>query len=224
MLALHIFAFGWNLCGNCDDVDNDIRCVDDYEHGWIYRDSANIGMLPETMKNLYIYVSSLYFISTTATTIGYGDFGANSLLEFYYMIFVQFAGLYFFSIISGLYGTLITVPTVHEIVDAKSSDITNYLQCIDHCRTDINMDHTIYDKSIEFINKSYLYGVVSTLNYDNNFYSNMPPSIKQNLVFTLLRAYYKKFFFFFNDIEDQHFANKVFIRKVLSSLDCQIFP
>jgi hypothetical protein len=45
-------------------------------------------MLPEEMKTLYIYVSSLYFISTTATTIGYGDFGANTLVEFYYMIFV----------------------------------------------------------------------------------------------------------------------------------------
>ena len=43
------------------------------------------------------------------------------------------------------------------------------------------------------------------------------------MVFTLLKAYYKKFFYFFNDIEDQNFANKVFIRKVLSSLDCQIY-
>ncbi len=62
--------------------------MEDYSHGWIYRDSTNIGMLPEEMKTLYIYISSLYFISTTATTIGYGDFGANTLVEFYYMIFV----------------------------------------------------------------------------------------------------------------------------------------
>jgi hypothetical protein len=116
------------------------------------------------------------------------------------------------------------VPTVHQIVDAKSNDITIYLQCIDRSRSDINLHHTIYDNTIEFINKSYLYGVVSTLNYDNQFYSQMPPSIKQNLVFTLLKTYYKKFFYFFNDIEDQNFANKVFIRKILSSLDCQIFP
>ena len=69
-------------------MDNDIRCTAEYEHGWIYRDSGNIEILPENMKQLYIYISSLYFISTTATTIGYGDFGANTLLEFYYMIFV----------------------------------------------------------------------------------------------------------------------------------------
>ena len=88
MLALHLFACGWILVGNCDHPDNDISCVEEYSHGWIYRDSANIDMLPEDMKGLYIYISSLYFISTTATTIGYGDFGANTLLEFYYMIFV----------------------------------------------------------------------------------------------------------------------------------------
>ena len=85
------------------------------------------------------------------------------------------------------------------------------------------MDHQIYDKSIEYINKSYIYGVVQTLKLDNDFYRNMPPSIKQNLVFTLLKAYYKKFFYFFNDIENQKSANKLLIRKVLSSLDCQIF-
>ena len=63
------------------------------------------------------------------------------------------------------------MPTVHKIILLKSNDITNYLQAIDRSRTDINLHHTVYDNTIDFINKSYLYGVVTTLNYDNNFYS-----------------------------------------------------
>ena len=63
------------------------------------------------------------------------------------------------------------MPTVHKIILLKSNDITNYLQAIDRSRTDINLHYTVYDNTIDFINKSYLYGVVTTLNYDNNFYS-----------------------------------------------------
>jgi len=36
-------------------------------------------------------------------------------------------------------------------------------------------------------------------------------------------SYYNKFFFFFNDVNDQNFADLVFVRKVLSRLDCIIF-
>ncbi|MBM3456307.1 MAG: hypothetical protein FJX80_14415 [Bacteroidetes bacterium] len=92
------------------------------------------------MRSFYIYITSLHFISTTAATIGYGDFGAKALYEFYYMIFVQFAGLYFFSIISGLHGSLIVVPSVHQISEAKSEDITNFLQSLDNCRSDKKLD------------------------------------------------------------------------------------
>ena len=48
----------------------------------------------------------------------------------------------------------------------------------------------------------------------------LSPDLKSDLVFALLDSYYQKFFFFFNDVELQNFADKVFIRKVLSNFDC----
>lgn len=51
----------------------------------------------------------------------------------------------------------------------------------------------------------------------------MPPELKNKLVFTLLLGYYKKFFFFFNDVIEQNFADLVFVRKILSRLDCIIY-
>jgi hypothetical protein len=38
-----------------------------------------------------------------------------------------------------------------------------------------------------------------------------------------LQSYNKKFNFFFNDIETQNFADPVFVRKILSNLDCSIY-
>lgn len=136
---------------------------------------------------------------------------------------MEFAGICIFSIISGLYQQLIKVPSVHDVIQLKAQDITMYLQRVDQANSDDSMDSTIYDSTIDFIKKSYLYGVVQSLRYDNEFYSQMSPSLKTKLVFVLLRQYYQKFFYFFNDVEHQNFADKVFIRKVLGQLDCQIF-
>ena len=47
--------------------------------------------------------------------------------------------------------------------------------------------------------------------------------MKSTLCFSLLTKYQQKFFFFFNDFKRGHFADSVFVRKMLSNFDCQIF-
>jgi hypothetical protein len=47
-----------------------------------------------------------------------------------------------------------------------------------------------------------LYGVIESLQQDNNFYKYIPPELKNKLVFLLLMSYYNKFYFFFNDVHD----------------------
>jgi hypothetical protein len=115
------------------------------------------------------------------------------------------------------------VPTVFDVIETKAQDITSYLQKIDRAKTNDSLKADVYDDTIEYIKKSYLYGVIQSLHREHNFYHYMSPDLKSKLVFTLLSSYYKKFFFFFNDVIDQHFADLVFIRKVLSRLDCIIF-
>lgn len=51
----------------------------------------------------------------------------------------------------------------------------------------------------------------------------MPTRMKTKLAFELLDKYYQKFYFFFNDLQGKNFADKVFIRKVLTNLDCQMY-
>lgn len=53
---------------------------------------------------------------------------------------------------------------------------------------------------MDYIKKSFMFGVVHSMQGDGNFYQHMPPELKNKLVFTLLLGYYKKFFFFFNDV------------------------
>ena len=72
------------------------------------------------MGDLYIYITAFYFITTTAATIGYGDYGAKSAYEMYFMIIVQFIGMIVFSIISGAINQIIYVPSVYDVMNEKT--------------------------------------------------------------------------------------------------------
>jgi hypothetical protein len=49
--------------------------------------------------NQRLYITSLYFITTTITTIGYGDIFGVSLPEKLYIILVMFLGILVFTTI-----------------------------------------------------------------------------------------------------------------------------
>ena len=52
----------------------------------------------------------------------------------------------------------------------------------------------------------------------------MGSNLKNNLVATVLGGYITKFQYFFNDIELSNFTDQNFMRRLLTSLDCQVYP
>lgn len=77
------------------------------EDSWIQRmsflgESAKTDVLIDGGKrlpNLYLYVTSLYYITTTITTIGYGDIFGVTLAEKLYIIVLMFLGILVFTAI-----------------------------------------------------------------------------------------------------------------------------
>ena len=47
------------------------------------------------------YITSFYFVVTTMTTVGYGDYSAHTLIEQIYVVFLMMAGVFVFSIVTG---------------------------------------------------------------------------------------------------------------------------
>lgn len=82
-----------------------------------------------------------------------------------------------------------------------------------------DMESDVYDKSIEYISTSYLKGVTQSLR-EGEFYSLLPPKLKNSLIQEILKDYHKRFYFFFHDIQNKNHADEAFIRKILSNLDC----
>ena len=48
-----------------------------------------------------VYITSLYWVITTLTTVGYGDITGNTTSELFFSMMVEFVGLTFFSFLTG---------------------------------------------------------------------------------------------------------------------------
>ena len=55
-----------------------------------------------------IYIFSLYWVFTVLTTVGYGDYAGQNSAEFIFSICLEFCGLTFFALLTGLITPLVT--------------------------------------------------------------------------------------------------------------------
>ena len=63
----------------------------------------------------------MYFIVTTATTVGYGDFYAWNTREKVFMIFLEFSAICTFSLIIGQFTNLKDIDEISEVIERKVS-------------------------------------------------------------------------------------------------------
>lgn len=55
-----------------------------------------------------VYIFSLYWVFTVLTTVGYGDYAGSNSTEFIFSIVLEFCGLTFFALLTGLITPLVT--------------------------------------------------------------------------------------------------------------------
>ena len=68
-------------------------------------------------------MTSIYFVTTTSTTVGYGDFDYKNNNEKTYAIFSEIMAICIFSIISGRISSLNYSKSIQQIVKEKENEI-----------------------------------------------------------------------------------------------------
>lgn len=100
-VLFHILASIWILIGKT-------------EGGWITKLEED-----DAHSEAFVYVTALYFVVTTASTVGYGDFFAYNPREKLFMIFLEITAICTFSIITGNITSLKRIVNISEIIETK---------------------------------------------------------------------------------------------------------
>ena len=86
ILTIHLFACIWIWLGK------------DSDEGWV---TAKQSLLSDPNSNFDLYVAAIYWVMTTFTTVGYGDFTGQTNSENVFQIICIFVGIGFFGYIIG---------------------------------------------------------------------------------------------------------------------------
>ena len=129
------------------------------------------------LKKLTVYervINCMYFIMTTLTTVGYGDYVPFSNAERIYIIFVQLIGVSFYSYIMG---NFIEVISSYEkkvgIVD-KGSELENWLTFLTRFNGNKPLDKELVDEIEEHFKYFWLEYKLSTLSPTDPYLNNLP--------------------------------------------------
>lgn len=104
---MHMIACGWILVGRTEGWGT-----------WLENEDFNISKKKD--DGSYVYITSLYWVVTTLTTVGYGDIYGKTEQEYIYTMIVEFIGILVFSIIMSTVNTFLSAQGDIDIVEAKT--------------------------------------------------------------------------------------------------------
>ena len=104
-----------------------------------------------------LYIQSIYFIITTLTTLGYGDFKGYTPTEYLFQMIVEFLGIGVFSYLMGSINELVgTESTLQDIIDDRVDQTDQWLRQIEKSRSK-NFSKILCDCIKEYTNQCYHY-------------------------------------------------------------------
>lgn len=177
----------------------------------------------ESHSHFYYYVVTFYFISTTATCVGYGEIVPVSNFQIIFVMMVIMTGVSFFSYFRASIYTWTFRKSAEGLINQKKQNYALFLNKIQDARKDMDIPIEIYDRCLENLDITYKYKV-SNVFREKDFIFELKPGLVHNLVLDVLKNLYVKYreFFYWEEVGFQ--ASDRFIIKLLVSLEWQIFP
>ena len=152
---------------------------------------------------MYIYLSSVYFVIVTITTVGYGDITGGTLPEILYQLLLLIIGTIAYSFIISYISNYIIKKNKKSMTFEKNFQILKEIK-MHHP----SMNPSIYSEVLRNINNEQLYERKDK----HLLFDCLPYSLKNKLIMEMYKPIIKNFVFF----KDNY--NSDFVVKVVSSL------
>lgn len=162
----------------------------------------------------------MYWVMSTITTIGFGDFTGNASNEILFQMMCLIIGVGFFGyILAQIDSMLVQVYTLEELQKEREDMVSVWQMRIDRVFKEKFLSNHYYDH----INGFFL--LYWNLDYnhlkDTEFYQQLKPRLQNELADSCFKYVYKRFDGFFNNLE------KRFCREIVHNLvfeEFKIFP
>jgi len=116
-----------------------------------------------------VYITAIYWVITSLTTVGYGDYKGYTPVEYSYQMVVEFLGIGVFSWLMGsINGLAKSDSKLQDIIDKRMEDVESWLRKLDKSRTK-NFNQILYNNIKAYSEKSYMHDYSNIK--ENEFYS-----------------------------------------------------
>lgn len=177
------------------------------------------GIQVDRSSDFNVYITSFYWVITTLTTVGYGDFKGYTPTEYVLQMGVEFLGIGIFSYLMGSINNLVgSEQTLQDIIDERIEDIELWLRQLEKARPK-TFSKNLYDSIKEYTEKSYYYDFNQIHNAE--FFDQLKPRIRHRLVNALFSSFVSNFFYLFNDAEFE--AGCEFTSNFLSNIYSRLY-
>lgn len=204
---MHMVACGWILVGETEEWGT-----------WLQ--SFSISDDRST-----IYITSLYWVVTTLTTVGYGDIYGSTVAEYIYTMIVEFIGILVFSIIMSTVNSFLSAQGDIDIVEAKSDQVDVWLVKLDNSRMSKSLPKILYDKIKVYIQESLTHDHKKLIE-GYEFLTQLKPRLRFELIKELFEPMIHDFdhVFKYKDPNGKEMSTGTeFLTFFVSALYCRVF-
>ena len=171
ILLLHIATCAWiMLLFTEDEYKESFALFKANIHESIVTTGSTGGTLEFAEK---FYIDALYFMTTTMTTVGYGDIKGLNIYEQLFLCVVIFCGIAMFTLITGQVLGYKKEPTVEDFAKIINSNVKDLLINLSQIRTDKWFHKQLYEECKTVIEEAQRYSTQRT--FDNYFWATLPP-------------------------------------------------
>lgn len=208
--AIHIIACAWIAVA----MITECSWLDQSQGG-----ECDSGIQVDRSSDFNVYITSFYWVITTLTTVGYGDYKGYTPTEYVLQMGVEFLGIGIFSYLMGSINNLVgSEQTLQDIIDERIEDIELWLRQLEKARPK-TFSKNLYDSIKEYTEKSYYYDFNQIHNAE--FFDQLKPRIRHRLVNALFSSFVSNFFYLFNDAEFE--AGCEFTSNFLSNIYSRLY-
>ena len=141
-----------------------------------------------------LYVDSLYFITTTMTSVGYGDFNAFGQGDWSMsnVMLTQFAGILGFSLLKEQVFSAKHLRDINDLVKQTETDVEDTLFRIDRLRDGDDLPPDMYDEAISYMGTITRFSISESF-ANCEFWRQLNPPLQHRLFEAVLKDIVDRF-------------------------------